>query len=120
MIIGKTFKFEAAHWLPGHNKCGKMHGHTYKLTVEVEGEMSSRSGMVMDLHTLSDMVSNVIKNFDHSSLNEYFTSPTCEKIAEAIANGMEEQIVMGDYLPDLRLHSVTLQEGEGGYARVER
>ena len=35
MIIGKTFTFEAAHWLPGHTgKCNALHGHTW--TVEVE------------------------------------------------------------------------------------
>ena len=35
MIIGKTFTFEAAHWLPHHpGKCWKLHGHTW--TVEVE------------------------------------------------------------------------------------
>jgi len=38
--IGKSYRFEAAHWLPkvqsGH-PCARTHGHSYKVTVECVG-----------------------------------------------------------------------------------
>ena len=41
IALTKTFDFEAAHWLPtfpeGH-KCRRMHGHSFKIDVVVEGE----------------------------------------------------------------------------------
>ena len=47
--ITKTFTFDAAHWLPrvpeGH-KCGRLHGHTYSVTIAVEGD--GRSGYGLD------------------------------------------------------------------------
>jgi 6-pyruvoyltetrahydropterin/6-carboxytetrahydropterin synthase len=118
MIIGKTFKFEAAHFLPGHAKCGRVHGHTYKLTVEVSDRVYP-SGMVMDLHDLSDLVGSVINTWDHSHLNELFSQPTCEILVEAIWNGLIEALVTNFLDPNI-LYSIQLQEGEGGYARRER
>jgi len=114
MIIGKEFTFEAAHFLPGHEKCGRTHGHTYRLTVEVEGRVNQYE-MVMDLHELSDIVREVIEQFDHSLLNDRFYTPTCEHMAAWIAMRIEASLPIFAEHP-LRVHSVKLQEGEGGYA----
>lgn len=110
MIIGKTFTFEASHYLPGHEKCGKMHGHTYKVTVEVIGFIGP-NGMVMDLHELGKKVKSVIEKYDHTTLNHFFEIPSCENIAEGIFEELR---------PQMPLYSVQVQEGEGGYARCER
>lgn len=38
MIVLKEFEFDAAHYLPEYNgKCERLHGHTYKLVVKVQG-----------------------------------------------------------------------------------
>ena len=79
MIIGKTSTFEASHYLPGHEKCGKMHGHTYKVTVEVIGFIDP-NGMVMDLHELGKKVKSVIEKYDHTTLNHFlFIGSTCNE-----------------------------------------
>lgn len=121
MIIGKTFKFEAAHCLPGHEKCGRVHGHTYTLTVEVSGAISSESGMVMDYHALKSIVQQeVLDVLDHKCLNDVVTFvPTCEELVWYIFNILNRTIDQWS-LGRLFLHSVQLQEGEGGYARQER
>lgn len=110
MIIGKEFKFESSHFLPFHDKCGSMHGHTYKVKVEVEGPIQEPDGIVMDLNDLSQSVKEVIENFDHDCLNNFFLTPTCENIAEYLFTTLQEN------LKKVKLHSVLVQEGEGGYA----
>lgn len=119
MIIGKTFKFESAHCLEGHAKCGQMHGHTYKLTVEVDGQIQ-HDGMVMDLHLLSEIVQEVIATHDHRCLNDLYSVSTCEVMASAILHNLIQKFKERGLFPFPRLHSVTLQEGEGGYAKVYR
>lgn len=115
MIIGKQFTFEAAHMLPGHTKCGVVHGHTYKVTVEVKGKVDKTDGyMVIDLHTLTDTVNKILSQFDHTYLNDHcITPPTCEYLAEIIFHQLNLEFIKSNII----LYSVQVQEGEGGYAR---
>ena len=50
--IAKEFSFDMAHMLDGHDgKCKNLHGHTYKLQVEVSGKLvaeGAKRGMVVD------------------------------------------------------------------------
>lgn len=116
MIVGKTFTFEAAHFLPNHEKCGRVHGHTYKVTVEVEGPVCNGTNMVIDLHVLSAWVRSITEEFDHQLLNACFSEvPTCENLAHYIYTKM----TIDNQYPDLRIYSVTVQEGEGGYAKAK-
>jgi 6-pyruvoyltetrahydropterin/6-carboxytetrahydropterin synthase len=83
MIIFKKFTFDSAHSLPnvpdGH-KCKNVHGHTYLLTVWVEGELDDTLGWVMDFKDLKEVVEPLIKRIDHKYLNdiEGLENPTCE------------------------------------------
>lgn len=74
------FRYEAAHWLPnvpeGH-KCGRMHGHSYRLTVTVHGPIGD-DGFVVDFADIKDVVGPVIKALDHYCLNEIIDNPTVE------------------------------------------
>lgn len=86
VIIEKSFKFDAAHSLPevksGH-KCGRNHGHTFKVTVKLKGEIDKKKGWVMDFGDLSAIVKPIIDNeLDHRNLNdiEGLENPTSENI----------------------------------------
>lgn len=57
--------FSAAHFIPGHLKCGEMHGHNYKVKAIIEGEVDKKTGMVVDF----GKVKEVLKRFDHQTLN---------------------------------------------------
>ena len=37
--LGMDFEIDFAHTLRGHPKCGKPHGHTSRIIVEVEGDL---------------------------------------------------------------------------------
>ncbi len=116
MILGKTFKIDAAHFLPNHEgKCKNTHGHTWTVTVEVSGPLKQEGpacGMVMDLKDLSEIVHLVLDRLDHKLVNSIVENPTCENLAQ----WLDEQISLG--LPeDVYITSVKVQEGDGGYAR---
>ena len=56
MILIKEFEFDAAHYLPEYNgKCEKLHGHTYKLVVKIDGT-PDKEGMVIDFVRLKEIV----------------------------------------------------------------
>ena len=52
MKITKIFTFDSSHMLDGHDgKCQNLHGHTYRLEVEVSGSLiqgGAKDGMVAD------------------------------------------------------------------------
>lgn len=57
--ISREFEFSAAHMLPGHEKCGRLHGHNYRGVVTIEGPLAD--GMVFDFN----LISMVIDQYDH-------------------------------------------------------
>lgn len=83
MIISKLFKFEAAHYLPGHEKCGQTHGHGYKTIISLDSPINKETGMVVDFSGLKKSVDALIIDYvDHKTLNDIFDFiPTAENIA---------------------------------------
>ena len=82
MTIFKQFTFDSAHFLskvPEGHKCREIHGHTYKLTIFIEGPIDS-IGWVMDFADIKQKVEPIIKLVDHKLLNniEGLENPTCE------------------------------------------
>lgn len=82
MILIKEFEFDAAHNLIHyHGKCEKLHGHTYKMVVKLEGEPDNE-GMIFDFVELKNIVKKkVVDRFDHAYLNDIIAQPTAENIA---------------------------------------
>lgn len=66
------------------------HGHNYELIVKIVGKPDKKTGYVMDMKLLSDLVKEqIIDRFDHKNLNldteEFKTkNPTAENIAMVI------------------------------------
>lgn len=68
MIVAKDFKWEAAHRLPWHKgKCKHLHGHSYRMTVELEGNTNS-DGLVIDFNDIKSMIEPHILELDHTTL----------------------------------------------------
>ena len=84
--IRKEFTFEAAHRLPnvpeGH-KCRRLHGHSYRVAVEVTGPVDPETGMVMDFAELTQAWQPLHAVLDHYFLNEVagLENPTSEVLA---------------------------------------
>lgn len=82
-------EFSAAHRLRGYKgKCEKLHGHNWKAEVTVASEKLDKIGMVIDFRRLKDNLRRILKELDHSYLNNlsYFKriNPTSENIAKHI------------------------------------
>lgn len=65
--ITKEFSFEAAHRLLGHPKCGKLHGHSYRVIVELSTS-ELKEGMVRDYGDLKDIKDFIDQVLDHRYL----------------------------------------------------
>ena len=87
--IFRELTFEAAHRLPhvpeGH-KCGRLHGHSYRVRVWVRGEVDPRLVWFMDLGELRDRLETIRLRLDHHSLTESegLDHPTSENLARFV------------------------------------
>lgn len=94
MEIFKEFTFEAAHRLPAvprDHKCARLHGHSFRVAVHVEGSVGPQSGWVMDFADISIAFEPLRKQVDHHYLNEIegLENPTSENIAKWIWDRLE-------------------------------
>ena len=94
MIVRRSFDFEAAHQLPHHpGKCRRLHGHSYRLVVAVDGSPDATTGMVIDFSDLKRIVkARVLDRLDHASANDLIDNPTAERIARWIWDELREQL----------------------------
>ncbi len=113
--------FSAAHSLRGYpGKCVNIHGHTFTAECMVRGSKLDSQGMVIDFHTLEDMVEKITDEFDHRLINEHpsFTeeglNPTAENLAFYIYKKLEE--VLKDYNQTISVHEVRVWESDDAYA----
>src|SRR5205807_2033314 len=97
MEIFKEFTIEAAHRLPhvppGH-KCGRLHGHSFHLSVHVEGPVGGDTGWVIDFADIAGAVKPVIGQLDHYYLNEVagLENPTSEVMARWVWRRIRPQL----------------------------
>ena len=68
MKIGiENFEIDSAHYTEGiTDKCSNIHGHTFNLDVEIEGEVGQdKKGMVLDFGLVKEKVKEVLEKWDH-------------------------------------------------------
>ena len=97
MDIFKAFTIEAAHRLPhvppGH-KCARLHGHSFRIELHVEGEPDPHAGWVMDFADLKGAFQPLHDRLDHNYLNdiEGLENPTSERLAVWIWERMKPAV----------------------------
>lgn len=107
MLIEKEFIFDSAHFLPfvaEDHKCRRLHGHTYKVIIGIEGDVGS-TGWIMDFADISAAVQPIMQGIDHTLLNavDGLDNPTAENIALWIFERVKKKIPL--------LSFVSVQEG---------
>ena len=69
------------HRLPYHETCKNIHGHSYRLIVEVTGQVNEQ-GMVIDFGEISNLVKPIIDQLDHS----FMVDPSDEMMLKVLAD----------------------------------
>lgn len=80
MKISCEFHYDSAHYLtkvPSGHKCANLHGHTYRLIVEVDGPVGE-DGFVVDFALVKGVLSPLVRTLDHRLINEVIPNPTVE------------------------------------------
>lgn len=81
--VSKEFSFDMAHILDGHDgKCQNLHGHTYKLQVEVSGDLvleGAKKGMVVDFTDVKAVVKEaILAPMDHAFIYDTTSERECK------------------------------------------
>lgn len=90
MRLGITEYIDCAHFLPGHPKCGQIHGHTYRVDVTIEGEQ--KGGMIIDFNELKGRTREVLAKYDHRNWNDVLEFPSVENICALLSGQLREKV----------------------------
>jgi 6-pyruvoyltetrahydropterin/6-carboxytetrahydropterin synthase len=108
MRLGITDNVDCAHFLPGHPKCGQLHGHTYKVEVVIEGE--AKDGMIVDFAELKTQTRTVLAQYDHRNWNDVLEYPSVENICSLLHAQLKTRIAFP--------FTIRVYEGHGKWAEI--
>ena len=108
MKLGITDNVDCAHFLPGHPKCGQLHGHTYKVEVVIEGE--AKDGMIVDFAELKARTREVLAQYDHRNWNDVLEYPSVENICSLLHAQLKARIGFR--------FTIRVFEGHGKWAEI--
>ena len=106
MKIYTTKTFEASHKLEGMEKCGNLHGHTYRAEVWIEYNYCKK---VFDF----SIIKGTIEELDHKYLNDIISYPTAENIATYLIATIKKEN------PNFNSIRIRIWEGLDNYAEDE-
>lgn len=103
--------FAAAHVLRGYRgDCERVHGHNYKVEIEVAAAALDELGMGVDFREIRAAAREVVAVIDHQMLNEIppFTevNPTAENIAVYVHEQLSKRLDDGR----IRVRTITVWE----------
>ncbi len=89
--------FAAAHRLKDfHGACENLHGHNWKIEVYVAGKRLGKDGLLCDFKLIKEKTEKILKELDHTYLNELppfrDRNPSSENIAEYIFDRLSREI----------------------------
>jgi len=132
VLMSRRAEFSASHfyynpeWSEGENrrifgKCANLngHGHNYIIEVTVAGDIDARTGFVMDLSVLKQILNReIIEPFDHRHLNKEVPEfsalvPTTENLAVVSWKRLEPSI---NSAGTAKLHRVRIYENPDLFA----
>ena len=105
--LKQHFQIESARFLPHLPKdhpCSRMHGHSFKIILTLNGPLDPKLGWVMDYHHIAVVMKPLLQQLDHQTLNEIsgLSNPTSELLAKWIYEATRAKLPL--------LKSVTIME----------
>lgn len=110
--------FASAHTLRDYpGDCSRMHGHNWKVEVEVEATVLDNVGMGIDFKDIKHAARELTDQLDHRYLNDIppfdSVNPTAENIAAFLYRGLADTLNSDR----VRVKAVTLWETERACVR---
>jgi len=95
-------EFSAAHEVRGHpGKCARMHGHNWKVAIEVAATTLNNIGIGLDFYDMKQALAELIDTLDHQNLNMIppfdTINPTAENLAAWFYQQLSRQIKSSTY-----------------------
>lgn len=135
MKIAKEFHWEMGHRLPEHfGLCKNIHGHSYKMIVEFEGELDER-GIVIDFYDVEKIINPIIEKLDHAFMvkdDDQITVELLEKLdskkvvvdffatVENICIYISDKIIKSNLPKNIKFIKVRVYETSEDYAEEEK
>ena len=101
--INANLRFSSAHLIPSHETCGFIHGHSYFVDVEIEGERAGEFQFVVDFKDVKNSLRSICDSLDHRLLVPVFNKhisfkdvPDNEKSVEKLQKEKNLQFKIGD------------------------
>ena len=115
--LSKKFWIEAAHHLPrapeGH-KCRRLHGHSYRVELVIEGPVDPETGWLVDYADVTAAFAPLHDRLDHHCLNEVegLENPTSENLARWIWDRLKDRLPLVEIRIDETCNSACAYRGE--------
>lgn len=112
-VLKTLLDFASAHSLKGYpGDCAKLHGHNWKIEVQVVGKKLNTIGMVIDFKEIKRHAKEVIAELDHTFLNDHPHFQNINPTAENIAVFIYQEIAKRIENPEVSMHSLTVWEND--------
>jgi len=110
--------FASAHTLRDYpGDCSRMHGHNWKLEVEVTATALNDHGMGMDFKTIKTATRELAATLDHRYLNDIPPFDTVNPTAENIAQYFYQNLSQTVNIDTAKISAVTLWETDRACVR---
>lgn len=108
----------SAHQLRGYKgKCENLHGHNWRIRIEVSTPQLDDIGLALDFTELKSVLNSVLEIYDHAMLNELpdfrDVNPTSENMARIVYKKCGEKLANRP----VRMKSVTVWESSRAFVR---
>lgn len=106
--------FSAAHRLRNHpGPCCRLHGHNFRVEIEISGPRLDAAGMLVDFLQLDRELRALLRTLDHRCLDNVPPFDAQAATAENLSAYIADELTRRLPLPaDVRLQRVTVWESE--------
>ncbi len=105
--------FAAAHWLRNYSGvCNRLHGHNWKVEIEVVAYDLDEVGMGLDFKDIKDATKALIGELDHRNLNDLSPFDKINPTAENISAYLYQELSAKINTERVKVNTVTLWETE--------
>jgi 6-pyruvoyltetrahydropterin/6-carboxytetrahydropterin synthase len=119
--VGVVAHFEAAHRLIGDfGPAQRMHGHTYRVEVSVQGPQLGADGTLVDIGVVQDAVRTIVDTFHYQNLDELAVFHGKNSTAEVVAAVICDTVMPVLHARGLTRMRVAVWESGQAWAAVQR